>query len=619
MVGNKLKEVIKSSELRFLADGLSNRAYLEYTHSIIRVSIGLVVLLYFLGAGLYYQDESYYKLTLLAVLFQAYAVLILLSFRFVKQISHVRSVITLLGDHATTCLLMYNLGESGTPLLTLLLWITISYRFKFGINYLYMGVMFSTAGLLALLNTHPFWSENTAVGYSLLFSNIIIPYLFSRYLGQIIENTAFHGDPNPDKDHLNAYSSPKQQNKFTQTALIFSKNPDFFYRLEKSLRLWGIIYRRISSLTELQQSVASEIDTKTSPPLVLLDANAFDHNIQQPLKLPEQGDIRAILINTDAKFKFFNLLPKTTSVVYDLDDKRELYNAIHSQAHPNSNFPNGVLSINTRQNQKDLNKFNVLIAEETSVNRLLLEKMLKNAEFEVTLTEDGESALEMFEERDFDLAIVAMQLPKISGLEVIREYKAVHGLSNDIPFIVMSSTITKDAVIQCRDVGVDIYLKQPEEINALVEHATHLIQGRPLVLNSTRRTSFKTETLAASQHSKYLDRHTLGELSRLSEREDFFGQLMNNFLNDVYTCADRMAISVELSDIEQFMDNAHAIKGAASCIGATMLFKKSNQLYQIPEKEIRHRAIISWNLMKLSKRPRLPWKTISQKITSISN
>ena len=105
--------------------------------------------------------------------------------------------------------------------------------------------------------------------------------------------------------------------------------------------------------------------------------------------------------------------------------------------------------------------------------------------------------------------------------------------------------------------------------------------------SSAAKARSERNTPITTKRPLYLDNDTLDELTRLSEREDFFEELVNNFLSDVYACSERMEVAMNLLDIEQFTDEAHAIKGAAGNIGATILFNKSAQLNRASSEEIR--------------------------------
>ncbi|MEW8510688.1 MAG: response regulator, partial [Candidatus Thiodiazotropha sp.] len=384
--------------------------------------------------------------------------------------------------------------------------------------------------------------------------------------------------------------SAKEQSYTGHTTITYTNSLQFYNRINKPLKLWDIGNDAVSTLDELADHVEQTTASSDQQPLVLLDAEHVGENIAtltDRLRQAARDQVHLILIDTNSKFQPFEIPAGIDSVVFNLENRRQLYNAIHT-AFLDTTLPEGVQAIDSWDQPQDQEKLKILVAEDTAVNRLILGEMLTKAGFEVELVEDGESALEKFEESEFDLAILDMQMPRIGGLDVIREYNAGHGLIKEIPFIILTANISKEAELLCREAGADVYLQKPIDIKALLNEIQRLTDSGERIseLPASYRTSRKT-TPFTSRKPQYLNRDTLDQLTRLSSREDFFEELANNFLTDVYSCIDRMEVAIEGADIVQIIDDAHAIKGAAGNIGATHLFDKASKLNRASSEEIR--------------------------------
>lgn len=384
--------------------------------------------------------------------------------------------------------------------------------------------------------------------------------------------------------------SAKEQSYTGHTTITYTNSLQFYNRINKPLKLWDIGNDAVSTLDELADHVEQTTASSDQQPLVLLDAVHVGENIAtltDRLRQAARDQVHLILIDTNSKFQPFEIPAGIDSVVFNLENRRQLYNAIHT-AFLDTTLPEGVQAIDSWDQPQDQEKLKILVAEDTAVNRLILGEMLTKAGFEVELVEDGESALEKFEESEFDLAILDMQMPRIGGLDVIREYNAGHGLIKEIPFIILTANISKEAELLCREAGADVYLQKPIDIKALLNEIQRLTDSGERIseLPASYRTSRKT-TPFTSRKPQYLNRDTLDQLTRLSSREDFFEELANNFLTDVYSCIDRMEVAIEGADIVQIIDDAHAIKGAAGNIGATHLFDKASKLNRASSEEIR--------------------------------
>jgi two-component system sensor histidine kinase RpfC len=384
--------------------------------------------------------------------------------------------------------------------------------------------------------------------------------------------------------------SDKEQSYTGHTTITFTNSLRFYNKINQPLKLWEIGNDVVSTVEELKDLITQSSSMSDQQPLILVDAehatDTLEHLVESLREVSGQ-QTHLILIDTIGKFQPFDVPPEIDSVVHDLENRRQLYNAIHT-AFLDTNLPDGVQAIDSWDQYQNQDKLKILVAEDTAVNRLILGEMLSKAGYDVKLVEDGQSALEKFEECEFDLAILDMQMPRIGGLDVIREYKSGYGLIRDIPFIVLTANISKEAELQCREAGADVYLQKPIDISALIKEIRRLTEhdNKGLELATSGKISHKT-TPFTTKKPQYLDRDTLDQLTKLSNRDDFFEDLVNHFLSDVYCCIERMVVALQDTDIIQVIDDAHAIKGAAGNIGATHLFEKASKLNRSSSDEIR--------------------------------
>ncbi len=385
--------------------------------------------------------------------------------------------------------------------------------------------------------------------------------------------------------------SAREQSYTGYTTITFTNSLQFYNRINQPLKLWEIGNDAVSTLDELIDHISQTASSTEQPPLLLLDAEHVGDDLEQltqRLSGAANDHLHLILIDTVGRFQAFEIPQEIDAVVYNLENRRQLYNAIHS-AFLDTSLPDGVQAIDSWTQPPSHKKLKILVAEDTAVNRLILGEMLSKAGYDVELVEDGEKALDKFEDSEFDLAIVDMQMPRIGGLDVIREYNAGYGLIKEIPFIVLTANISKDAEILCKEAGADAYLQKPIDIKALINEIQRLTTAEAKISEQTASSYQVTRNTTPfnNKNPQYLNRDVLDQLTRLSTREDFFEELVNNFLTDVYGCIDRMEVALQGTDIMQIVDDAHAIKGAAGNIGAMHLFDTASKLNRAPSDEIR--------------------------------
>jgi adenylate cyclase len=102
----------------------------------------------------------------------------------------------------------------------------------------------------------------------------------------------------------------------------------------------------------------------------------------------------------------------------------------------------------------------LLVADDNKVNRLLLSRSLEVLGHRVASAENGRIALEMLRREVFDLLLLDMEMPEMTGFEVLEQLAADLNL-RDLPVIVTSSLEGVTHVARCIELGADDYLPKP--------------------------------------------------------------------------------------------------------------------------------------------------------------
>ena len=109
-----------------------------------------------------------------------------------------------------------------------------------------------------------------------------------------------------------------------------------------------------------------------------------------------------------------------------------------------------------KPNQREGRKLRALLAEDTSFFRQLVKNYLESGGFEVMAAENGEQALEVFNEQEFDIIVSDLEMPVMNGWEFIKRVRA--GTRNArIPALALSSLATDESIAHAQRAGFDRY------------------------------------------------------------------------------------------------------------------------------------------------------------------
>jgi adenylate cyclase len=102
----------------------------------------------------------------------------------------------------------------------------------------------------------------------------------------------------------------------------------------------------------------------------------------------------------------------------------------------------------------------ILVVDDNTSNRDVLARRLTREGHKVVTAANGASALDLVLQQDFDIVLLDLIMPGISGFEVLRRLKATERTSH-IPVIVISALDELDSVVRCIEAGAEDYLTKP--------------------------------------------------------------------------------------------------------------------------------------------------------------
>jgi two-component system response regulator AtoC len=124
-------------------------------------------------------------------------------------------------------------------------------------------------------------------------------------------------------------------------------------------------------------------------------------------------------------------------------------------------------------------KHRILVVEDDAVFVRPLQRTLESEGYEVRTVTSGEAALDRLREEDFDLVVTDKRLPKMDGIEVVRQIKGGHP---DVAVVVMTAHATIESAVEALRLGAVDYLLKPFDLTDAVVVIRHAIELQELRL-----------------------------------------------------------------------------------------------------------------------------------------
>jgi CheY-like chemotaxis protein len=105
----------------------------------------------------------------------------------------------------------------------------------------------------------------------------------------------------------------------------------------------------------------------------------------------------------------------------------------------------------------------ILLVEDTLVNQQVAKKLLNKWDFAVTIAENGQRAVDLYQAQEFDLVLMDIQMPIMNGLEATRHIRAHEqrlGLPRT-PIIAITANAMQADNDACLASGMDDFIAKP--------------------------------------------------------------------------------------------------------------------------------------------------------------
>ncbi|AXO80414.1 response regulator [Olleya aquimaris] len=162
----------------------------------------------------------------------------------------------------------------------------------------------------------------------------------------------------------------------------------------------------------------------------------------------------------------------------------------------------------------------VLAIDDQQLVLLPLQKRLTELGYQVKIETDGQKGLDSYDSFNPDLVIVDINMPGLSGLEIVKYIRIAK--KSETPIMVLSGDNKDETITEGFDLGINDYMKKPLSLNEISARVKRLI-GAPVVENTVAASNVmiqdrcvgvvipcynEEERLLSDEFLSYIDKYT---------------------------------------------------------------------------------------------------------------
>ena len=249
------------------------------------------------------------------------------------------------------------------------------------------------------------------------------------------------------------------------------------------------------------------------------------------------------------------------------------------------------LEVNDDVLLSEFTPLNILLVEDMSINRQVAEAFLAKYHHKVTCALDGAEALTLSQLYEYDLILMDVHLPEISGLDVSKAIRQSGGVNQTTPIIALTASVQPKEMTEYFQAGMNAVVSKPlvqGKLNQAIKDAMKTV-NEP----GDREIGTKDDTLDKALPKppdlSYSDSSLLNK-ALLVMHFDVLGpakmtKIVEELKDNAVTVNHKIKDAIAVSDLFEVAEQAHKLAGAAETIGAFQLASVLKSIEQVATTE----------------------------------
>ena len=257
----------------------------------------------------------------------------------------------------------------------------------------------------------------------------------------------------------------------------------------------------------------------------------------------------------------------------------------------------------------------ILLVDDNDINQDVVQELLSLIGIEVITATNGQQALTLLDQHEFDVVLMDVQMPVMDGIEATRRMRSQSRFEH-LPVIALTASALSGDRERCLAAGMNDYISKPIAPDILYRILLRWQSRRALENIDDSQTNIVNDDAEMNSHGHKPNKHlpetvtasvtqlynisglNVGDaLERLLNNETLYVKIIQRFINERSDIVDVIEAEIANNNITQALNHAHSFKSLAGTIGAEELQELALQI----ELELQQQNDVSLLLSNLRK------------------
>ncbi|NOZ45394.1 MAG: response regulator [Chlorobi bacterium] len=242
--------------------------------------------------------------------------------------------------------------------------------------------------------------------------------------------------------------------------------------------------------------------------------------------------------------------------------------------------------INIKEKQKELQNVSILLVEDQEFNQLLIKKITDSWMCKLDIAINGQNAIEMLSVKKYDIVLMDIQLPVMSGLQATKIIRnEMPEPIKSIPIIALTANALEGDNEKYKAAGMNDYLAKPFQSQVLYKMILqNLKKGRQVRLSNSEA------EINDAEHSSY----SLEKILEIAKGdESYIREMIRVFIDQCVEVKKDMNDALMNENLSELGELAHKLKSSVNIMCLTNIEKPVFKVVELARTNGEKKQIIS--------------------------